>query len=247
MNIPFSVAAALFRKGLQEMNVIQLIVRALHEIKYRVFKKFSGLTPMSTNRQLFHRQPAVHTEESTYDKAKHPTPLTDKDTSTISSGKGSSARSGHMEQRLFLKISRRDDLQCRKIHLKLLELDDDDALSYSEVCCWSWQFLMGREYIENKRRTDRPSDFTVQLRIQTALEEVPFASVQCINEATHTPATTEFYILAEVLCLRFCPWRWAPHLLSDGQKAGRARRALMLLAALRVAEKRRWSNFWTGD
>jgi hypothetical protein len=36
-------------------------------------------------------------------------------------------------------------------------------------------------------------------------------------------------------------------MLSDDQKADSARQALMLLAALMAAKKRRWFNFWTGD
>jgi hypothetical protein len=50
-----------------------------------------------------------------------------------------------MEQCLFIKISWRDSLQCRQLHLTLLELYGDDAPSYSEVYYWSGQFLMGRE------------------------------------------------------------------------------------------------------
>jgi hypothetical protein len=38
-----------------------------------------------------------------------------------------------------------------------------------------------------------------------------------------------------------------PHLLSDNQKADRARQALILLATLTTGEKQRWLNCWTGD
>jgi hypothetical protein len=82
-----------------------------------------------------------------------------------------------MEQHLVVQISLGDNLQCRQIHFKLLELDGDDALSYSEVCYWNQQFLMGPEYVEDARRTARAPDFSVQLRIQSALEEMPLASV----------------------------------------------------------------------
>jgi hypothetical protein len=76
-----------------------------------------------------------------------------------------------MEQRPFIKISRLDGLQCRKIHHKLLELYGDDALFYSEMCYWSRQFLMGREYAEDARRTGRSANFGGQLRIQNAIGE----------------------------------------------------------------------------
>jgi hypothetical protein len=144
--------------------------------------------------QPLHQQPAVHTEELISDKAKYPSPLTGRDISTINSTKWSSVRSGHIEQRLFIQISRRDGLQCRQIHFKLLEVDGDEALSYVEVCDWSGQFLMGRKYVEDARRTGRSRDFSVQLRIQSAVEQMPRASVRWIAEATHTPATTVFYI-----------------------------------------------------
>jgi hypothetical protein len=70
-----------------------------------------------------------------------------------------------MEECFFIKINRRDGLQCRQIQIKLLKLYGDDVLSYSKVCHWSRQFLMGREYVEDARRTGRPPDFSVQLRI----------------------------------------------------------------------------------
>jgi hypothetical protein len=136
-----------------------------------------------------------------------------------------------------MKISRRDGLQCRQIYLKLVELCGNDALSYSEVCYWSQQFFIGRESVEDAKRTHRPSDFSIQLRIQSAHEEMPHASVPCITEARYTPATTMFYILTGALCLRFRHWRWVPHLLSDDQKVDRARQIIMLLAALAAAEK----------
>jgi hypothetical protein len=93
---------------------------------------------------------------------------------------------------LVIKISRRDGLQYKQIHLKLLKLYGGDGLSYSEVCYWSKQFLMGLEYVEDPRRTGRPVDFGVQLRIQSALEEMPLGSVQCITEARSIPALTVF-------------------------------------------------------
>jgi hypothetical protein len=82
-----------------------------------------------------------------------------------------------MEQRLFVKISRRDGLQCRQLHLKLPELYGDDALFNSEVCDGSQQFVMGREYVEDGRRTGRLPDFRVHIRIQSAIEVMPLVSV----------------------------------------------------------------------
>jgi hypothetical protein len=90
-------------------------------------------------------------------------------------------------------------------------------------------------------------DYSVQLRIQSELEEISHASFRCNAEAAHTPAPTVFYILTKVLSLRFRHWQCVPHLLSEDQKADRARRALMLLAALMAAEKGRRLDVWNCD
>jgi hypothetical protein len=78
-------------------------------------------------------------------------------------------------------------------------------------------------------------------------EELPLASVRCIAEATRTSATTIGYILTKVLGLRFHQWRWASRLMSSNQKSNGARRALLFLATLTTAEKRRGVNFWASD
>jgi hypothetical protein len=66
---------------------------------YRVFKALDVSKPVSTARQLLHRQPAVYTEGSTQDKAKYPSPLTDRDTSMINSSKRSSGTTSlHSDQ-----------------------------------------------------------------------------------------------------------------------------------------------------
>jgi hypothetical protein len=99
-----------------------------------------------------------------------------------------SANVGHMEQRLFNQVIRRDGVHCRQIHLKLLELYGDDALSYSEMFCWSGQFLVGREHVGDARRIGRRPEFNIQLRIQSLLEEIPLTDVRCIAEASQAPA-----------------------------------------------------------
>jgi hypothetical protein len=65
------------------------------------------------------------------DEAKYPSTLIDRDTSTISTTKRSyEATSLHEDQ-----LAGRPAVQA--IHLKLLDLNGDDNLSYSEVCHWS--------------------------------------------------------------------------------------------------------------
>jgi hypothetical protein len=143
--------------------------------QYRVFNEFQVSMPVSTLRQLLHQQPAVHTGGSTSDKAKYLSPLTDGETSTINSTKRSSVCYDYMEQRLFIEIRRRDGLQCRQIHLKLLELYGDDAISYWEVCSWSWQFLMNRQYLEDAKKTGRPpiSAFSFEFRVHSKRCRLP--------------------------------------------------------------------------
>jgi hypothetical protein len=68
-----------------------------HSRRYGLFKEFYLSIPVSTARQLLHREPAAHTEESTEDKAKYPSPLTDRDTSMMNSTKRSSVRYRYME------------------------------------------------------------------------------------------------------------------------------------------------------
>jgi hypothetical protein len=89
--------------------------------------------------------------------------------------------------------------------------------------------------LKTQGKTGRLLHFSVRLRIQSALEEMPLALVRCITEATYTPATTVFPILTEVVGLRFRHWRWVPHLISDDQQFDRARQALMLLSTLTAA------------
>jgi hypothetical protein len=89
----------------------------------------------------------------------------------------------------------------------MLELYGDDALSYSEVCHGSRQFLMGREYVEDASRTSQPpiSVFGFKLRVHSRRCHFPLFDAL---PRPQTPTTTVFYILTEVLGLRFRYWRW---------------------------------------
>jgi hypothetical protein len=124
----------------------------------------------------------------------------------------------YIERRPF-KITRRGCLQCRQIHIMSAELYDGDMFSCSEVCYCCGPFLVGWKYAEDARRTRRHSDFGIHLRIQTALEETPLASIRCTAEARRTPASTAFHILTNVPGLRFRDWRWLPQRVSAVQEA----------------------------
>jgi hypothetical protein len=62
---------------------------------------------------------------------------------------------------------------------------------------------MRGEYVEDARRTGRSPNFSIQLRVQSALEGMPLPFVRCIIEATYAPATAVSHILTKVLGLRF--------------------------------------------
>jgi hypothetical protein len=106
---------------------------------------------------------------------------------------------------------------------------------------------MGREYVEDARRTGRRSDFNCHRRIREALEEWPIASIRTLAEATGYTLSTVFFVLSEVLGLKFRHWGWVPHLLTDDQKVERIRQSILLRTQLQRAAARSGSEFWTGD
>jgi hypothetical protein len=73
-----------------------------------------------------------------------------------------------MEQRLLINFTRLEGLTSKEIHSKLLLLYGTEGLSYSKVGYWRRQFSMGREYVEDARRTGRPPDFNWHRRIREA-------------------------------------------------------------------------------
>jgi hypothetical protein len=103
-----------------------------------------------------------------------------------------------MEQQLLIKITRLEGLTSKEIHSKLLLLYGTEALSDSEVGYWRRQFSMGREYVEDSRRTGRPPDYNCDRRIREALEERPIASVRTLAEATGYTPSRVFFVLSEV-------------------------------------------------
>jgi hypothetical protein len=53
---------------------------------------------------------------------------------------------------------------------------------------------MGRESVEDAGKTGQSPDFGIQLRIQSAIKELPLASDRYIPEASSTPVTAVFYV-----------------------------------------------------
>jgi hypothetical protein len=72
-----------------------------------------------------------------------------------------------MEQRLFITISRWNNLHCTQIHIKSFKLSGDDVPSYSEMCCCSRQFFMAGSMSKMQEAlTDAPiSVFSFKFRV----------------------------------------------------------------------------------
>jgi histone-lysine N-methyltransferase SETMAR len=152
-----------------------------------------------------------------------------------------------MEQRIFIKITFEDGLNAVETFRKLVERYGKDALSYPSVTYWRREFRGGRKDVEDGPRTGRPPDFGIRLRIERALEDFPNGSVRTIAASTGYESSTVFYVLTQVLHLKFRHWRWIPHLLSDAQKVARVEGANSLRSALLTAKHQNWNLFWTGD
>ena len=115
-----------------------------------------------------------------------------------------------MEQRVFIKIAFEDGLAALETHRKLVEHYGGEALSYPSVTYWRREFRMGRQDVEDSPKTGRPPDFGIRLRIESALAAFPNGSVRSIAELTGYEPSTVFYILTQVLHLKFRHWRWTP-------------------------------------
>jgi hypothetical protein len=209
-------------------------------------RRFEVSTPISTARQLLHRQPAIHTEELTQDKAKYPSPLTDRDTLTINFTKRSSVHCGHVEQRLYIEVSPRDGLQCMQMYLKLLERPRDDALSYSRVAIGadssSWPRSMSNT--QEGLADSSISVFSFEFRTHSRrcylplFNALPRPRTPCNNRILHFDRSARPKIPSLAMSAPLA-LRWS--------KADKARQALALLVSLAAAEKRRRLNFWTGN
>jgi hypothetical protein len=146
-----------------------------------------------------------------------------------------------MEQRVLIRSLREKSHESTQIHSQVVENYKDKALSYPDVSYWVQQFHKGRESVSDPRRSGKPPDFQTHFRIEGALEASPNASVR------HIPLSTVSYVFTQVLHLEFRNGTWVPHKLSGGQKRTRAQLAVSLQTELERVQRRKWTEFYTGD
>jgi hypothetical protein len=129
----------------------------------------------------------------------------------------------------------------------LVERYGKDAPSYPSVTYWRREFHGGREDVEGSPRNERQRDSEIRLRIERALEAFPNESVRTIDASMSHELLTVFYILTQILHLKFRDWRPVPHSPSDPQKVARVEGTKALRVKLLTAKRRNWNLFWTGD
>jgi hypothetical protein len=106
---------------------------------------------------------------------------------------------------------------------------------------------MGRDSVEDSRRSGTPPYFQTHFRFEGALEASPNGSVRAIVQTIGIALSTVFYIVTQVLHMEFRNWRWASHKLSDDQKRTRAQLAVSLQAEFEMAQPRNWTEFYISD
>jgi hypothetical protein len=111
-----------------------------------------------------------------------------------------------MEQRVLIKYLREERHESTQIHFKLVEHCADKALSYRDVSYRVGQFHLGREGIDDSRRSGRRPDFQTHFRVEAALKASPNASVRDIAQTTGIAPSTVFSVLTQVLHLEFRNW-----------------------------------------
>jgi hypothetical protein len=109
------------------------------------------------------------------------------------------------------------------------------------------QFRVGRESVEDSRRGGRAPNFEIHFRIEGAIEASPNTSVRDIAQTTGIAPSTVLHVLTQVLHLQFRNWRWVRCKLSDDQRRRKAQLALSLQAELEIAQRRSWTELYTGD
>jgi hypothetical protein len=150
-----------------------------------------------------------------------------------------------MEERFFVKITCRNGLEYRQIHLNLFKLPDAEMLSHSEMCSWGGQFFMDLVFVKDARGTGRSRFRSLASNSKCARGAVASnCSVHCRGYAH---SCTD-----RILHLGGSTGREIPSLAMGAppvvrcSKVDREQQALPFLAALKTAEKRKYANFGLG-
>jgi hypothetical protein len=112
-----------------------------------------------------------------------------------------------MEQRVLIKYLREAGHGSTQIHFELVEHYGDKAFSCSDFSYSLLEFFIERESVENSKCSKRLSDFQTHFRIEGVLEVSFNASVPDIAQTTRIALSTVFYVLTQVLHLKFHNWR----------------------------------------
>jgi hypothetical protein len=86
--------------------------------------------------------------------------------------------------RVLIKYLQEEDQGSSQIHSKSVKQNGDKTLSLPDVSYWARQLRIGREIVENSRRSGRPTDFQTHFRIEGALEAPLSASARDIAQNT---------------------------------------------------------------
>lgn len=154
------------------------------------------------------------------------------------------------EQRAYCKVRALLGIAAPDIKADLDIVYGDNALSYATVRRWVRLFKNGREGLEDKPRSGRPTSIASErdvAAVKATVEEDARYTVEEIGRICGINSSGVFYILKEVLKLRKVCARWIPHLLTDVQKQERVRIASLLLARYKNADQRRLNEVVTGD
>lgn len=134
-----------------------------------------------------------------------------------------------------------------KIHQKLVDTYQCNALKQKTVEYWYHEFKCGRANIDDNPRSGRPPLDDLDAIILTTLTQYPYSSVSQISEACGCSYGTIYNRLTEVLGYKNYTLRWVPYCLTNDLKNKRKNGAQQLKSILISESQNDFSNLITGD
>jgi hypothetical protein len=152
-----------------------------------------------------------------------------------------------MDQRSIILYLNRNTLMARVIHDNLVATLGEEAIAYSTGTKYLREVQTGPD-----DATQLPEDISLHIvdsdeAILSALDELPFSSVQHLFCAIHLPKTTVSRRFTEKLGFMARPLRGVPQILSDDQKAIPVKCSRSLRTILLAQESRAWHDIMTLD